>query len=134
MKTRIAFALFVLSIVVAGAQEKKLAAKLVPPLESHGQPITNYGCTRDYVQDTVHGSSTWMLTVWAEYGKDGKKYWSKIYGTYDIPHKNAEHNDGSTSHMSVIYGKYTFDFTVLNKACAEWEAQIQKADASKGKP
>ena len=55
MQTRIAFALFVLSIVVAGAQEKKLAAKLVPPLESHGQPITNCGCTRDYVQDTVHG-------------------------------------------------------------------------------
>jgi hypothetical protein len=132
MKSRIALVIAFLGVGVALAQEKK--PKLMPPPDSHGQPLTNFGCTRDYVQDTVHGSSTWMLTVWAEYGKDGKRYWSKIYGTYDIPHKNAEHNDGSTSHMSVIHGKYTFDFTVLNKACAEWEAQIQKADASKGKP
>jgi hypothetical protein len=114
---------------LAGAQKPKLA-KFLPPLESHGLTISGYGCDRLFVADnpTPRSVSFWSLIVWAQYGKDHKKYWQKTYGNYEIPVKPSVSSNGESAAGGDAIGGYetkSYDFTPMDKACAEWSAQMK---------
>lgn len=113
----------------AGAQRPK-PAKFLPPPESHGLTISGYGCDRQSVADspTPRSVSFWSLVVWAQYGKEHKRYWQKTYGTYEIPVKPSVNSNGESAEAGDPIGEYetrSYDFTPMDKACAEWTAQIK---------
>jgi hypothetical protein len=131
-KYGIALVLLFAASCMAGAQKPK-PAKFLPPLESHGMAINGYGCDRLYVADTMpmsRSTSLWALIVWAQYGKDHKKYWQKTYNTYEIPYKNQVHSNGESAGSGAAIGGFenkSYDFTLIDKACAEWGAQMKSA-------
>jgi hypothetical protein len=140
MKYRIALALLVLGGGVAVlAQKKPIAAKFLPPIESHGLIIDSYGCDNLYMQDSVDVSkqtSYWYLVVWAQYGEDHKKFWQKTYGTYELSYNNEVHHNGESAGSGgaiAAFNSRSYDFTPMNKACIEWGA-IVKATLKEPKP
>src|SRR5580704_7120313 len=106
---------------VAGAQKPK-PNKFLPPPESHGMTISGYGCDRVYMANSSSTSKSvafWMLNVWAQYGKEHKKYWQKTYGTYEIPVKNSVNSNGETAGGGDAIGEFevkSYDFTPMDKA------------------
>ena len=110
---------------IAGSQKPKLD-KLLPPAESHGMAMSGYGCDKDHFADspsTSKNSSFWSLIVWAQYGKEHKKYWRKTYGTFEVPVKNSVNSSGESAGSGEAIGAYStnsYDFTAMDKACAEW--------------
>src|SRR5690348_18185798 len=48
---------------------------------------------------TESGGAYWSLTVWAQYGKDHKRYWQKNYGTYQVPVKHSLRSEEHTSEL-----------------------------------
>lgn len=115
---------------VAGSQKPKLD-KLLPPAESHGMTISGYGCDKDHVADspsTSKNSSFWTLTVWAQYGKEHKKYWKKTYGTFEVPVKSSVNSSGESAGSGEAIGAYStqsYDFTGMDKACADWGEHVK---------
>jgi hypothetical protein len=115
---------------IAGSQKPKLD-KLVPPAESHGMTMSGYGCDKDHFADspsTSKNSSFWSLIVWAQYGKEHKKYWKKTYGTFEVPVKNSVNSSGESAGSGEAIGAYStnsYDFTAMDKACAEWGEHIK---------
>jgi hypothetical protein len=140
MKYPIALVIALLGIVVVSAQDKKpLPAKFLPPIESHGLIIDSYGCDNLYMQDSVDVSkqtSYWYLVVWAQYGKDHKKFWQKTYGTYELSYNNEVHHNGESAGSGgaiAAFNSRSYDFTLMNKACIEWGATV-KATLKERKP
>lgn len=127
-KTALVF-LFMASSV-DGSQKPKLD-KLLPPAESHGMTINGYGCDKDHVADSPsapRNSSFWALTVWAQYGKDHKKYWRKNYGTFEVPVKTSVNSSGESAASGEAIGAYStqsYDFTAMDKACADWGEHVK---------
>lgn len=115
---------------VAGSQNAKLD-KFLPPRESHGMTVTGYGCDRVFVANSPSTSkslSFWSLVLWAQYGKDHKKYWQKTYHTYEIPVKTSVRSNGETAGGGDAIGEFelkSYDFTTLDKACADWDAEVR---------
>lgn len=113
------------------ADKKPKFDKFVPPVESHGAAITGYGCDRLHIADnstTSKSSSYWNLILWAQYGTDHKKYWTKTYDTFNIPVNHAVKSAGeSASTGAPIAGVefMSYDFSTLDKACADWGALVQ---------
>lgn len=95
--------------------------------------ISGYGCDRLHVSDSTSTSkptSYWTLLVWAQYGEKRKKYWEKSYDTYEIPVKNSVNSSGESAGSGEVIGGYelkSYDFTSLDKGCAEWGAQVKSA-------
>ena len=117
------------ALCVAGAQKPK-PAKFLPPPESHGVTISGYGCDRLLLADRVTSKSVtfWTLNVWAQYGKKHKKYWQKTYGTYQIPVEYSINSNGESAESGDAIGEYetkSYDFTPIDKACAEWRAEVK---------
>ena len=114
----------------AGSEKQKLD-KFLPPIESHGMTISGYGCDRVYVANSTSTSkniSFWTLILWAQYGKDHKKYWQKSYDTYQIPIMNSVNSIGESAASGEALGafeKKSYDFTSLDKGCADWGALVQ---------
>lgn len=126
-QTAVAF-LFAASCV-AGSQKPK-AEKFLPPVESHGMTISGYGCDKEHVADSRSSTnvSYWTLTVWAQYGKEHKRYWKKTYGTFEVPVKHAVNSSGESAGSGEAIGGYdteSYDLAPMEKACAEWGAQVQ---------
>jgi hypothetical protein len=74
------------------------------------------------------GKSYWTLIVWAQYGKEHKRYWQKSYGTYEIQVRNTVHSSGESAGSGAAINAYateSFDFSLMDKACAEWDAQVK---------
>jgi hypothetical protein len=112
--------------------KKPKAKKLLPPAESHGAAISGCGCDRQYVQDMpsdAKRTAVFNLIVWAEYGKEHKKYWKKTYGTYQVPMKGEVQSSGESAGPSGrAIGPMSwehFDFSAMNKACADWGRDMQ---------
>jgi hypothetical protein len=125
---RIALAL----IVVAGscfASPKKLD-KFLPPVESHGAKISGYGCDRQHVADGASAKDTsyWILILWAQYGDQHKRYWQKSYDSFQIPVKYSMNSSGESAGSGGAIGAYgtkSYDFTSMDKACADWGVLMQ---------
>lgn len=106
-------------------------AKLLPPAQSHGMAISKYGCDKQYQQDMpsdAKRTSVWNLTVWAEYGDQHKKYWTKTYGTYQIPVRGTATASSESAGSGAAVGAMSsesFDFTPMNKACSEWGREME---------
>lgn len=121
--------LFAASCVVAS--DKPKSDKFLPPVKSHGMTISGYGCDRNHVMDNSSASkstSFWTLIVWAQYGKDHKRYWEKTYGTYEVPVKHSINSSGESVGSGAAIGAYkteSYDFTSMDKACADWGAQVE---------
>lgn len=129
-KYRTALAFLLPALCLASPQKPK-ADKFLPPRESHGMTITGYGCDRAYVGDNASASkdvSFWTLIVWVQYGKDHKRYWQKTYGSYQVPVKHIMHSDGESAGSGDAIGAYgikSYDFTSMDKACAEWGEHVK---------
>ena len=113
-----------------GSEKQKLD-KFLPPIESHGMTISGFGCDRLYVANSTSTSkniSFWTLILWAQYGKDHKKYWQKSYDTYQIPVMNSVNSNGESAASGEAIGGFetkSYDFTSLDKRCADWGALVQ---------
>lgn len=129
-KYKTALVFLFLASCVAGSQKPKLD-KLLPPAETHGMTMNGYGCDKDHVADspsTSKNSSYWTLIVWAQYGKEHKKYWKKTYGTFEVPVKNSVNSSGESAGSGAAIGAYStesYDFTAMDKACAEWGEHVK---------
>jgi hypothetical protein len=123
--------LFLFTVSCVAAQQDSKTDKLLPPAESHGKTISAYGCDKIYISDNKSTSnyiSYWTLSVWAEYGSERKKYWQKTYGNFEVPFKNSFHTDAESARSGGAVGAYgaaTYDFTPMNKACAEWGLHLK---------
>lgn len=123
-------------MVLAGSSlaiaKKPKAKKVLPPAESHGMAISGCGCDRQYVQDmpsAAKRTAVWNLIVWAEYGKEHKKYWRKTYGSYQVPMKGDVRSSGeragrSGAAIGPISSEF-FDFSALDQGCVEWGREME---------
>jgi hypothetical protein len=104
-------------------------AKFMPPAQSHGVPITGYGCDKMASATATAQSSGayWILIVWAQYGQQHKRYWQKNYSTYQVPVKHelkgASESAGSGAALGG-YGTESYDFSSMDKVCADWGALV----------
>lgn len=124
--------------------KKQDPAKFMPPAQSHGQPITGYGCDKSAsgASTTESGGAYWSLIVWAQYGKDHKRYWQKNYGTYQVPVKHSLGSSGESAGSGGAIGAYgteSYDFSSMDKTCADWGALVNstlkvKPEAETTKP
>lgn len=124
---------FLLAASSPANPQKTDVDKFLPPAKSHEMTISGYGCDKLYVAGSTSTSkylSYWTLTVWAEYGKESKKYWQKTYGNFEVAIKPAFHANSESAHSGRAMGAYggeAYDFTPMNKACAEWGAHVKSA-------
>lgn len=124
--------LFFAAPYLASSQKPK-PDKFLPPIESHGMSISGYGCDRQHVADstsTSKDSSYWTLIVWAQYGDKHKKYWQKSYDNYEIPVKHSVSSSGESAGSGAAIGAFgseSYDFTTLDKACAEWGTRVKSS-------
>ena len=52
--------------------------------------ISGYGCDPQLVMEMPSSSKSLVkLIVWAQYGKEHKRYWQKTYGTYQVEVKRS---------------------------------------------
>ncbi len=102
----------------------------MPPAQSHGMTISGYGCDKLAAEasTTSTGSAYWTLIIWAQYGKDHKKYWQKTYGTYQVPLKHEVKSSGESAGSGAAIGAFgmeAYDFSSMDKTCADWAAQVK---------
>ncbi|HYL64733.1 MAG TPA: hypothetical protein VE077_19130, partial [Candidatus Methylomirabilis sp.] len=128
-KYEIAFVLILFAAPCLAGPKKQDPAKFMPPAQSHGQTITGYGCDKSTAgaSTTESGGSYWSLIVWAQYGKEHKRYWQKTYNTYQVPVKHAVGSSGESAGSGGAIGAYgteSYDFSSMDKACADWGALV----------
>ncbi len=71
----------VVLVVPCFARPKPRQESPLPPVESHGEKISKYGCDIMLLAGAPRATSRWALTVWAEYGSHNRT----VLG--DIPRK-----------------------------------------------
>jgi hypothetical protein len=139
-KLGVACFLLFAAVCLGGPKDSKMS-KFMPPAESHGMPIIGYGCDKEQVTGlptSSHSDSYWRLILWAQYGKDHKRYWQKTYGTYEIPERDTMGSSGESAGSGATIGGFNteeFDFRTMDKVCAEWGTQVKstlKVDAKEG--
>jgi hypothetical protein len=129
-KYGIALVLVLAASCLADTKKPKLE-KFIPPAQSHGMEIAGYGCDRQHVSDNPDASkasSFWSLLLWAQYGKEHKRYWQKTYDTFKIPVKPSVIHAGESAGTGAAIGAFSaedYDFTSLDQACADWGAQVK---------
>ncbi len=117
--------------VTAGKEPKPLP---MPPVVSHGQPISNYACVFDEASQ-VSTIDYWTVVAFAEYGKERKRYWSKSLGTFRGTSAVSSHNSESAGSGRAI-GMVVADVRSEDgeKQCAEWKAGVHELiEKSQGK-
>ena len=97
---------------VRGKEPKPLP---MPPLVSHGQPISNYACVFSEASQ-VAMVDYWNVMAFAEYGNEHKRYWSKSLGTFRGSEAVTSHNSEiDAKGRGTIFAKQfqwkPFDFT-----------------------
>lgn len=108
----------------------------MPPLTSHGQPISKFACTfMEQPMRTVDVDSFWNLTVFAEYGSEHKRYWSKSLGSF--PGKTTvTGSNGESVKTGNAVGPVVQEntFGEAGNLCIQWKVavhqMIQKAAAT----
>ena len=108
----------------------------MPPLTSHGRPISKFACS--FAEQPNPGADVdnyWNLTVFAEYGPEHRRYWAKSLGTFaskvTVTSQNGESAKSGRAVGPVVQS------TNLGEAgnlCAQWKIavheMIQKASAA----
>lgn len=120
-----------LLVVPCLAARKPKDKKLLPPAESHGLPISGYGCDKQQDLDapsTSKNSSFWRLIVWAQYGDKHRRYWQQTYGTYEVVSKQLLGSSGESAASGAPIGVYenpSYNFSPMDKTCNEWGLQVR---------
>lgn len=128
-KSGIAILLMLFAAPCLAGPKKPDPAKFMPPAESHGMTISGYGCDKSAsgTSTVQSGGAYWSLIVWAQYGKEHKRYWQKTYGTYQVPVKPAVGSSGESAGSGGAIGAYgteSYDFSSMDKVCADWGALV----------
>jgi hypothetical protein len=129
-KYGIAVVLILFAASCLAGPKKPDPAKFMPPAQSHGMTMTGYGCDKVAAgTSTVQsGGAYWSLIVWAQYGKEHKRYWQKTYSTYQVPVKASVGSSGESAGSGGAIGAYgteSYDLSTLDKACADWGAVVK---------
>jgi hypothetical protein len=112
---------------LAGAQKPKIG-KLLPPSESHGKTISGYGCDPELLKELASSKSLVQLNVWAQYGKEHKRYWQKTYGTYQVEVKRSVSSSGEEEASGTPINPQqleSYDLSPMDKACNEWKVRVR---------
>lgn len=105
-------------------------AEPLPPVESHGQRISRYGCDIMLLSSAPHAGARWALTVWAEYGNHYRRYWETFMGKYEnAPGVRVIESAGKPLWKNGPVGPVVTSFGTpgANEACAEWSARVRTA-------
>lgn len=123
MTKRWMLALLLASSCAAVAGEKPLP---MPPLISHGQPISKCACIFTEESETsVDQYYYWRVVAYAEYGKDHKRYWSKALGTFRGTAAITSHNSESAGSGAAIGPiNETVYLGDAQKKCSEWKGAV----------
>lgn len=118
--------LFALSCAVEA--QKKPKPLPMPPLVSHEQPISNYACLfTEEANPAPDQHDYWNVVVFAEYGKERKRYWSKSLGTYVGTASVTSQNSESARSGSAIGGvAENFQFGEAGKKCSDWKQAVHE--------
>jgi hypothetical protein len=111
---------------LAGPKTKQKAS--LPPVESHGEKISKYGCDIMLLPGAPHADAHWALTVWAEYGNHDKRYWETFLGKYNnSPGERVIESLGQPAWKGGPVGPVVVSFGSpgANKACAEWGDRVR---------
>ncbi len=123
--------LLVFPCVAASGKEPKPLP--MPPLVSHGQPISNYACVFNEASQ-VAMVDYWSVLAFAEYGHEHKRYWSKSLGTFRGTEAVTSHNAESAGNGQpvgmVVTNPHSADG---EKKCAEWKAAVHEMIKSQNK-
>ena len=111
----------------AGANKKPKPLPM-PPLTSHGQPISKYAC--DFTEEPETSFDEyyyWRVVAYAEYGDEHKRYWSKGLGTYKGTAALTGHQPESAANGKVIgLMNETVYLGDAQKKCAEWKTAVHQ--------
>lgn len=127
MKIAAVFAFLVLASPCFAAPSAKQQGPL-PPIESHGQRISRYGCDIMLLPNGPRAASRWALTVWAEYGRHEKRYWETFLGRYgNSPGMRVIESLGEPAWKNGPVGPVVVSFGSpgANRACAEWSKKVR---------
>lgn len=100
----------------------------LPPIESHGERISRYGCDIMLLPNAPRATSHWALTVWAEYGVHERRYWETFLGRYgNSPGVRVIESLGEPAWKNGPVGPVVVSFgaTGANQACAEWSGKVR---------
>ena len=100
----------------------------LPPMESHGEKISRYGCDIMLLPNAPRSSPDWALTVWAEYGSHNKRYWETFLGKYNnTPGERVIESLGEPAWKGGPVGPIVVSFGSpgANKACADWGDRVR---------
>jgi hypothetical protein len=108
--------------------QKKDKPLPMPPLEAHERPISNYACLFSEEANTVPGQHNfWNVVVFAEYGKERKRYWTKSLGTFlgtaTIATQNSE-SARTGGAIGVI--SQNIQFGEAGTKCSEWKVAVHQ--------
>lgn len=100
----------------------------MPPLTSHGQPISKFACTfMEQPTRTVDVDSYWNLTVFAEYGKEHKRYWSQSLGAFPgkttVTSSNGESVKTGAAIGPVVQSN---NFGDAGNLCVQWKIAVHQ--------
>lgn len=127
MKKASFFLAVVLAIpCLAGSKPKREAP--LPPLASHGERISRYGCDIMLLPNAPRASDRWALTVWAEYGSHDRRYWETFLGKYkNSPGERVIESLGQPAWKGGPVGPVVVSFGTpgANKACADWSERVR---------
>jgi hypothetical protein len=116
--------LLVFSCAAAVGKEPKPLP--MPPLVSHGQPISNYACVFNEASQ-VAMVDYWNVMAFAEYGSEHKRYWSKSLGTFRGSEAVTSHNAESAGSGAVVGMVVTNSRSADGeKKCAEWKEAVHE--------
>lgn len=100
----------------------------LPPVESHGQRISRFGCDIMLLPSAPRANTHWALTVWAEYGNHYRRYWETFLGKYNnSPGVRVIESLGEPLWKDGPVGPVVVSFGTpgANKACAEWSDRVR---------
>jgi hypothetical protein len=118
----------VLLAVPCFAKPKSRQKGTLPPIVSHGEKISRYGCDIMLLPNSHRSTTRWALTVWAEYGNHEKRYWETFLGRYgNKPGVRVIESLGEPAWKGGPVGPIVVSFGTpgANKACADWGDRVR---------
>ena len=100
----------------------------IPPLTSHGQPITKCACIfTEQSETSVDEYYYWDVIAYAEYGPEHKRYWSKRLGTFKGTAAITSHTPESVGTGRPIgQTNETVYLGDAEKTCSEWKQAVHQ--------
>lgn len=127
MKRAAIFMVFLLAMPCFARPKAKSDGSL-PPVVSHGERLSRYGCDIMLLPNGPHATIRWALTVWAEYGSHNKRYWETFLGKYNnSPGVRVIESLGEPAWKGGPAGPVVVSFGApgANKACSDWGDKVR---------